>query len=96
MKDKPLLEKCPDCKQDIGISLYETIHLQYAPNGETTWCEDEINENDVNYILKSKYDDLLARAERAEAKLAALQKTLTVVSEMLDEAVGWCQEKGEQ
>lgn len=42
----------------------ETIYLQYDPEGETTWCEDQINDDDIEYLLKS-------RAEKDEAELAA-------------------------
>ncbi len=26
------------------------IYLQWAPDGETTWCQDKINADDVRYI----------------------------------------------
>lgn len=40
----------------------EVIYLQYAPDGETTWCEDKINKDDVRYV----------RADLVDAQRAAL------------------------
>ena len=27
------------------------IYLQYDPDGETTWCADKINDDDIEYVL---------------------------------------------
>lgn len=55
----------------------KVIYLQYYEEGESiderieaeekTWCEDKINDDDVEYILKSEYDHL-------HSELAALKE----------------------
>jgi len=61
----------------------ETIFLQIDEYGkdaksfkelETTWCTDKLNEDDIEYILKSKYNEL--KQQKAELK------------ELLDDAMG--------
>lgn len=47
------------------------IYLQFDPDGgETTWCEDKINDDDIEYVRKS-------RAEKAERELAALKAKIS-------------------
>jgi hypothetical protein len=64
-----------------------TIYLQYDPEGETTWCEDKINDDDIVYVLATELEQLradrdsesrwakeyLARAEKAEAEVKRLR-----------------------
>jgi len=42
-----------------------TIYLQNDPEGETTWCEDKINDDDVEYVQFAEVSRLTAEKERA-------------------------------
>jgi len=46
----------------------DRIYLQYDPDGETTWCEDKINDDDIEYVIATK----LAQAEAEIARLTRL------------------------
>ena len=37
---------------------YERIYLQEDTDGETTWCQDQINDDDCEYIRADKYATL--------------------------------------
>jgi hypothetical protein len=53
----------------------EVIYLQWADHDTdvgATWCEHKINDDDVAYVAREKYDAAIVRAERAEAALKAL------------------------
>lgn len=54
-------------------NIPETIFLQIDEYGkdaksfkelETTWCTDKLNEDDIEYILKSKYEELEHQKEK--------------------------------
>ena len=46
----------------------KTIYLQYDPDGETTWCEDKINDDDIEYVQSTE----VARLDLAEQVCYAL------------------------
>ncbi len=46
----------------------DRIYLQYDPDGETTWCEDKINDDDIEYVIATR----LAQAEAEIARLTRL------------------------
>lgn len=42
-----------------AVKIYEKVYIQYlcddgSENPEPTWCQDKINNNDIEYILKSQ------------------------------------------
>lgn len=52
------------------LKPFDEIYLQWNPEypeAEVTWCEDQINDDDIPYVLKS-------RALAAEQKLRELQE----------------------
>lgn len=56
----------------------QKIYLQdycedYLSDGNTTWCDDKQNDDDIEYILQSEYDQLKAENERL---LKALDKVI--------------------
>ena len=62
----------------------ETIFLQIDEYGkdaesfkelETTYCEDKIYEDDIEYILKSKHDELEQQNEQMIEELIMIYKT---------------------
>jgi hypothetical protein len=67
-----------------------TIYLQYDPDGETTWCEDKINDDDIVYVLAADLEQVradrdsesrwakeyLARADRAEQDAERLAEVI--------------------
>ena len=61
----------------------EIIYLQYDPDGETTWCEDKINDDDIEYVLKSS-------AEAAEARVYELRNILNLLLDQIDYTSGAC------
>lgn len=47
----------------------QKIYLQdycedYLSEGNTTWCDDKQNDDDIEYILQSEYDAIRAENER--------------------------------
>ena len=46
--------------------------------------------------INMEFQQLVARAEKSEDKLAALRKMLTLCGEMLDEAIEMCEKGGEE
>ena len=58
----------------------EVIYLQWADHDTdvgATWCEHKINDDDVAYVAREKYDAAIVRAERAEAKLREISGLLS-------------------
>ena len=39
---------------------YKTIYMQYCADKSNfeTWCQDRVNDGDIEYVLKSDYDEL--------------------------------------
>ena len=52
-------------------------------DGETTWCEDKINDDDIEYVLKSS-------AEAAEARVYELRNILNLLLDQIDYTSGAC------
>ena len=56
------------------------IYLQWNPNGESTWCRDKINDDDIEYVVKSHYESitnmLRDRLSDSEEKVKKLSKAL--------------------
>ena len=55
----------------------QKIYLQdycedYLSDGNTTWCDDKQNDDDIEYILRSEYDALRAENERLKEALSSL------------------------
>lgn len=46
----------------------KTIYLQYDPDGETTWCDDKINDDDIEYVQSA----IVSRLDLAEQVCYAL------------------------
>ena len=40
------------------------IYLQYDPDGETTWCEEMINDDDIEYVIASELTQAKAELGR--------------------------------
>lgn len=60
----------------------EVIYLQWADHDTdvgATWCEHKINDDDVAYVAREKYDAAIVRAERAEAALAEAVRLLEIL-----------------
>lgn len=67
---------------------HETIWLQIDPDGEScdpeqwgvaddaTWCQDQINSNDVKYIRADKVEDLEAKVIAQQERIDQLEKTI--------------------
>ena len=52
----------------------QKIYLQdycedYLSDGNTTWCDDKQNDDDIEYILRSEYNALRAENERLREAL---------------------------
>lgn len=56
-----------------GSEFSETV---IRDDGDRTFCEDRINQTDVEYVHHKLYAAALARAEAAEAQLARLRARL--------------------
>lgn len=50
------------------------IYLQYDPDGETTWCEEMINDDDIEYVIASELGKANAKIEILKAALESLRK----------------------
>ena len=50
------------------------IYLQYDPDGETTWCEEMINDDDIEYVIASELGKANAKIEILKAALENLRK----------------------
>ena len=55
----------------------QKIYLQdycedYLSDGNTTWCDDKQNDDDIEYILRSEYDALRAENERLKEALKTI------------------------
>ena len=62
-----MMDKIPE---RIWLQVYgdEDPELGLPPDDwETTWCEDKINDSDVEYVLASKFEEL-------EAKFAEIRR----------------------
>jgi hypothetical protein len=46
----------------------KTIYLQYDPDGETTWCEDRINDEDIEYVQAGELEAAKAIIIEADAQ----------------------------
>lgn len=45
------------------------IYLQYDPGGDTTWCDDKINDDDIEYIIIDEYNNVVAENLRLRNEL---------------------------
>lgn len=57
---------------------------------EITWCQDKINENDAEYILKSEYD---SETQKLKGQMAYLQKENEKLSKLLKEIFEKCDDR---
>jgi hypothetical protein len=87
----------------------EVIYLQWfgnVPYGESTWCEDQTDDDDVEYIKKEIADKQLAAKDARIAKLGELltrllrEASITTVSpDLIDKiykAVGYTNKESNQ
>lgn len=58
------------------------IYLQWGSD-EVTWCEDKINETDIEFVTKSQLDWALRDNGLLLEKIAALQKIFFEMREIL-------------
>ena len=55
---------------------HKTIYLQRCTDGETTWSEDKINDDDTEYVLGSECDALQAKIDAFIAHIQELEAAL--------------------
>lgn len=68
----------------MKVKPHRRIWLQYDPEGETTWCQDKINDDDVEYVKAKEIDEdllltslALGRAEGLLYRIAAKLDEIT-------------------
>ncbi len=69
------------------MSELKHIYLQRYTDGETTWCQDQINDDDVEYILKSEYDTAMDGARHFSRQKSELEFKLRLAVGELDALV---------
>lgn len=78
---------------------YSRIWLQWDPEGETSWCQDKINEDDIEYVrVESVEEELLKTALRcgqAEGLLYRIAAKLDAITEATDGIWGYLEVHGQ-
>ena len=63
---------------------HEKIYLQWhGGDNQATWCEDQIHDDDVEYVVFSTYSALQSRAETAEEKLKRVKENVIIFAAQL-------------
>jgi hypothetical protein len=57
------------------------IYLQQLNDIEITWCDDQINDDDVEYIKKSEYDHILSLISDLKQDAISLEEYARLMSE---------------
>ena len=66
--EKIYLYDCDEDENDESYIDFEEI--------STSWCTDKTNDNDIEYILKSRYDELEKENEEMIKTLTLIEKEL--------------------
>lgn len=51
------------------MNIPTIIYLQHDPGGDTTWCDDKINDDDIEYIIIDEYNNVVAENLRLRNEL---------------------------